>query len=158
MAPRRKTATARRAPARSSRPARKRAAPARRARAREPLLAPHQYRDLAGLALCALAAFSALVVWAGAGGGSVGGALRSGLELTAGRAVALAPLALAALGASLLLRADARRLRPFRVGGVLFALGVLSLLGSADLDDDVAASRRRLRRQRHARRRRRGRR
>jgi S-DNA-T family DNA segregation ATPase FtsK/SpoIIIE len=134
MAPRRKTATARRAPARSSRPARKRAAPARRARAREPLLAPHQYRDLAGLALCALAAFSALVVWAGAGGGRLGGALRSGLELTAGRAVALAPLVLAALGASLLMHADARRLRPFRVGGVLFALGMLSLLGSADLD------------------------
>jgi S-DNA-T family DNA segregation ATPase FtsK/SpoIIIE len=137
MASRRKTATARRAPARSSRPARKRAAPARRARAREPLLAPHQYRDLAGLALCALAAFSALVVWAGAGGGSLGGALRSGLELTAGRAVALAPLVLAALGASLLVHADARRLRPFRVGGVLFALGMLSLLGSADLDRDA---------------------
>src|SRR4029079_11120952 len=90
MAPRRKTATARRAPARSSRPARKRAAPARRAR-REPLLAPHQYRDLAGLALCALAAFSALVVWAGAGGGRLGGALRSGLELTDRRAHALLP-------------------------------------------------------------------
>ena len=51
-------------------------------------------------------------LWAGAGGGSLGGALRSGLELIAGRAVALAPLALAALGASLLVRADARRLRP----------------------------------------------
>ena len=134
MAPRRKTATARRAPARTSRPARKRA-PARRARAREPLLAPHQYRDLAGLALCALAAFSALVVWANAGGGSLGKALREGLELTTGRAVALAPLALAALGASLLLHADARRLRPFRFGGVLLSLGVLSLLGSAQLDD-----------------------
>jgi S-DNA-T family DNA segregation ATPase FtsK/SpoIIIE len=135
MAPRRKTATARRAPARTSRPARKRAAPARRARQREPLLAPHQYRDLAGLALCALAAFSALVVWANAGGGSLGGALRGGLELTTGRAVAVAPLALAALGASLLLHADARRLRPFRFGGVLLSLGVLSLLGSAHLDD-----------------------
>jgi len=134
MAPRRKTATARRAPARTSRPARKRA-PARRARAREPLLAPHQYRDLAGLALCALAAFSALVVWANAGGGSLGKALREGLELSTGRAVALAPLALAALGASLLLHADARRLRPFRFGGVLLSLGVLSLLGSAQLDD-----------------------
>jgi len=134
MAPRRKTATARRAPARTSRPARKRA-PARRSRAREPLLAPQQYRDLAGLALCALAAFSALVVWADAGGGSLGGALRGGLELTTGRAVALAPLALAALGASLLLHADARRLRPFRFGGVLLSLGVLSLLGSAQLDD-----------------------
>jgi DNA segregation ATPase FtsK/SpoIIIE, S-DNA-T family len=135
MAPRRKTATARRAPARSSRPARKRAAPARRARAREPLLAPHQYRDLAGLALCALAAFSALVVWADAGGGSLGGALRGALELTTGRAVAVAPLVLAALGASLLAHADARRLRPFRVGGVLLSLGVLSLLGSDRLED-----------------------
>src|SRR4029077_14980701 len=113
MAPRRKTATARRAPARTSRPARKRA-PARRSRAREPLLAPHQYRDLGGLALCALAAFSALVVWANAGGGSLGKALRRGLELTTGRAVALAPLVLAAFGASLLVHADARRLRPFR--------------------------------------------
>ena len=76
MATRRKTATARRAPARTSRPARKRAAPARRKQAREPLLSPHQYRDLAGLALGALAAFSVLVLWAGAGGGSVGGALQ----------------------------------------------------------------------------------
>jgi S-DNA-T family DNA segregation ATPase FtsK/SpoIIIE len=135
MASRRKTATARRAPARSSRPARKRAAPARRSRAREPLLAPHQYRDLAGLALLALAAFSALVLWLGAGGGSVGGGLRGGLELIAGRAVALAPLALAAVGASLLLRADARRLRPFRVGALLLTLGALSLIGSAGLDD-----------------------
>ena len=88
MATRRKTATARRAPARTSRPARKRAAGARRKparkQAREPLLSPHQYRDLAGLALCALAAFSVLVLWAGAGGGSVGGALRSGLELLVG--------------------------------------------------------------------------
>ena len=134
MAPRRKTATARRAPARTSRPARKRA-PARRSRARDPLLAPHQYRDLTGLALCALAAFSALVVWADAGGGSLGGALRGGLELTTGRAVALAPLALAAFGGSLLVHADARRLRPFRVGGALLSLGVLSLLGSAKLDD-----------------------
>src|SRR5258708_1201470 len=135
MAPRRKTATARRAPARSSRPARKRAAPARRPPAPEPPLAPPPYRDLAGLALCALAAFSALVVWAGAGGGSLGGALRGGLELATGRAVAVAPLALAALGGSLLLRADARRLRPFRVGGLLLSLGLLSLLGSDKLDD-----------------------
>ena len=137
MATRRKTATARRAPARKSPPARKPAAGARRKpvrkQAREPLLSPHQYRDLAGLALCALAAFSVLVLWAGAGGGSVGGALRSGLELLSGRGVAVAPIALAALGASLLLRADARRLRPFRVGAVLLSLGVLSLLGSTGL-------------------------
>ncbi len=136
MAPRRKTATARRAPARTSRPARKRAAPARRKQVREPLLAPHQYRDLAGLALCAMAAFSVLVLWAGAGGGSVGGALRSGLELLTGRGVAVAPLALAALGGSLLVRADARRLRPFRVGAIALSLGLLSLLGSASLDRD----------------------
>ena len=77
-----------------------------------------------------------LVLWAGAGGGSVGGALESGLELTAGRGVAVAPLALAALGASLLLRADPRRLRPFRVGAIALSLGLLSLLGSANLDDE----------------------
>jgi DNA segregation ATPase FtsK/SpoIIIE, S-DNA-T family len=137
MASRRKTATARRAPARTSRPARKRPAPARRRKqAREPLLSPHQYRDLAGLALGALAAFSVLVLWAGAGGGQVGGALKSGLELTAGRGVAVAPLALGALGASLLLRADPRRLRPFRVGAIALSLGLLSLLGSANLDDE----------------------
>ena len=134
MATRRKSATARRAPARTSRPARRRPATARRKQTREPLLSPHQYRDLAGLALGALAAFSVLVLWAGAGGGRVGGALRSGLELTAGRGVAVAPPALGALGASLLLRADARRLRPFRVGAVALSLGLLSLLGSARLD------------------------
>ncbi|HEY3613021.1 MAG TPA: DNA translocase FtsK 4TM domain-containing protein, partial [Gaiellales bacterium] len=134
MATRRKTATARRAPARKSPAARKRAAPARRKQAREPLLSPHQYRDLTGLALGALAAFSVLVLWAGAGGGGVGNALRSGLELLTGRGVAVAPVALAALAASLLLRADPRRLRPFRVGAIALSLGVLSLLGSAHLD------------------------
>ena len=84
---------------------------------------------------------------------------RSGLELTAGRGVAVAPLALAALGASLLLRADARRLRPFRVGAIALSLGLLSLLGSDPPRRRVAAQRRRLRRQRPARRggRRRGR-
>ena len=109
MATRRKTATARRAPARKSPPARKRAAPARRKQAREPLLSPHQYRDLTGLALGALAAFSVLVLWAGAGGGGIGNALRSGLELLAGRGVAVAPLALAALGGE---HAPARRSAP----------------------------------------------
>ena len=140
MASRRKTATARRAPARTSRPARKRRAPARRKQVREPLLSPHQYRDLAGLALGALAAFSVLVLWAGAGGGQVGEALESGLELTAGRGVAVAPLALGAVGASLLLRADPRRLRPFRVGAIALSLGLLSLLGSARLDDESLRS------------------
>ena len=53
----------------------------------------------------------------------------------AGRAVAVAPIALAALGTSLLLRADPRRLRPFRVGAIALSLGCLSLLGSASLDD-----------------------
>ena len=40
------------------------------------------------------------------------------------------------LGASLLLRADPRRLRPFRVGAIALALGLLSLLGSSRLDDE----------------------
>ena len=35
-----------------------------------------------------------------------------------------------------MLRADPRRLRPFRVGAIALALGVLSLLGSARLDDE----------------------
>ena len=135
MASRRKTATARRTPARSSRPARKRAAPARRARVREPLLAPHQYRDLAGLALFALAAFSALVVWLEAGGGSLGGALRGGFELINGRAVAVAPLVLAALGASLLMHADARRLRPFRFGAICSRLACCRCSDPPGLDD-----------------------
>ena len=157
VASRRKTATARRAPARSSRPARKRAAPARRA-AREPLLAPHQYRDLAGLALCALAAFSALVVWAGAGGGSLGGALAAGSSCPRAAPWRSRRWRSPCWAGACSLRADARRLRPFRVGGVAALAGVLSLLGSARARRPRAAPRRRLRGQRPARRGRRGRR
>jgi len=75
-----------------------------------------------------------LVLWAGAGGGSVGTDCAAVSSWSAAAASPSRRWRLAALGGSLLLRADPRRLRPFRVGAVALSLGVLSLLGSAALD------------------------
>jgi S-DNA-T family DNA segregation ATPase FtsK/SpoIIIE len=51
-----------------------------------------------------------------------------------GRAAGLAPVVLIAAAAALLARVEARRLRPFRVGGVLVCIGLLLALGGSSLD------------------------
>jgi S-DNA-T family DNA segregation ATPase FtsK/SpoIIIE len=101
---------------------------------REPLLAPGQSRDLAGLALVALGLFAALVEWGGYDGALAGSRLHDSLVVLVGRAAGLAPVVLIAAAAALLARVDARRLRPFRVGGVLVCLGLLLALGGSSLD------------------------
>ena len=63
---------------------------------REPLLAPGQSRDLAGLALLALGLFSALVEWGGYDGALAGSRLHDSLVVLVGRAAGLAPVVLVA--------------------------------------------------------------
>ncbi len=132
MAATRRPTRAGRKPARK--PVRKPAARRARKPAREPLLAPGQGRDLAGLALLALGLFSALVEWGGYDGALAGSRLHDWLVLLVGRAAGLAPVVLVAGSAALLARVEARRLRPFRVGGVLVCVGLLIALGGSSLD------------------------
>src|SRR5690242_3062627 len=116
-------AARKRTPARGRKPARKPAA--RTPAAREPLLAPGQARDLLGVALCVLAAYSALVIYAGLDGASVGAWLRRTGELFVGRGVIAVPLVLGGIGAAILLRVDTSRLGPLRLGLVCLFLGAL---------------------------------
>ncbi|MDX6569917.1 MAG: segregation ATPase FtsK/SpoIIIE, family, partial [Gaiellales bacterium] len=132
MATTRRPTRAGRTPTRK--PARKPAPRKRKKQAREPLLAPGQSRDLAGLALVALGLFSALVEWGGYDGALAGARLHDSLVVLVGRAAGLAPVVLIAAAAALLARVDARRLRPFRVGGVLVCIGLLLALGGSSLD------------------------
>jgi DNA segregation ATPase FtsK/SpoIIIE, S-DNA-T family len=115
-------------------PARKPAVRRSKKAAREPLLAPGQARDLTGLALVALGLFSALVEWGGYDGALAGSRLHDSLVVLVGRAAGLAPVILLAAAAALLARVDARRLRPFRVGGLLVCGGLLLALGGSSLD------------------------
>jgi S-DNA-T family DNA segregation ATPase FtsK/SpoIIIE len=141
MAPTRK-----RAPARSSSPARKRPARSRtRSRrrgsrggsllggglARLPVLDQRQ-RDVLGLALIAAGIFMGFVLYGaggpGAAGGRVGEALAVAFGWVLGRARIFTPVALAIGGGALLLRPVLPALRPLRTGAVcLFAALTLAL-------------------------------
>jgi S-DNA-T family DNA segregation ATPase FtsK/SpoIIIE len=138
MATTRRPTSAGRKPARK--PVRKPAARRPRKQAREPLLAPGQGRDLTGLALIALGLFSALVEWGGYDGALAGARLHDSLVVLVGRAAGLAPLVLLAAAAALLARVATRRLRPFRVGGLLVCVGLLIALGGSSLDRAKARS------------------
>ena len=99
-------------------------------------------RDVLGLSLVALGVFMGFVLYQGGGSASFGGGLGHGLAValgwTLGRARVLAPVALAAGGAALLLRPDPAlhagcppALRPLRTGAVcVFAAVTLALAAS----------------------------
>ena len=104
---------ARKPPTRAKRGARK--APAR------PRLEQH-HLDLIGLALVALAVFTGFLLFGGWDGGRVGQGIVDGADWLLGELRLLVPVALAAVGAILVLRPVLPAVRPFRSGGVCLAL------------------------------------
>ncbi|HXZ56968.1 MAG TPA: DNA translocase FtsK [Gaiellaceae bacterium] len=98
-------------------------------RARKPR--GHQHPELVGLALLALGAFLAAVLWAGWNGGYVGGWTSHGLDALVGSASYALPAALAILGALMVARSDLVEVRPFRTGMIVLFLGLMLTLGTA---------------------------
>jgi S-DNA-T family DNA segregation ATPase FtsK/SpoIIIE len=90
---------------------------ARRSPARKPLIEQRQL-DLIGLGLVALAIFLAFLLYGGWQGGKAGEGLVEGLALLAGTIRYVAPIAVFAAGAILILRPVLPAVRPFRSGAV----------------------------------------
>src|SRR6476661_4350737 len=127
MPPARKTASKSRARAKKSPPARARRSTATW-RPRLPVLEQHHV-DLAGLALVAAGVFLAFPLYLGYDGGAAGSAVVDGLTWTVGRVAWLAPVALVAAGALLVMRPVLPAgVRPFRAGAIcLFGATTLGL-------------------------------
>ena len=92
-----------------------------------------QTRELLGLGLVALAIFLAVSLFLGFGAGPVGGWLEDGTRLLVGRAVALVPLALIALGVALILDHALLSARPMRLGLVVGSVALLVALAAGSL-------------------------
>src|SRR3954465_14149244 len=117
----------------------------RRARAllpsvRLPALEQH-HLDVIGLGLVALAVFFATVFYLDWAGGEVGEGMADGILFLFGGAGYLAPIALFAIGALLVLRPMLPSVRPFRTGGICLAAALTLGLaaGSLGLGPDHAA-------------------
>ena len=78
-----------------------------------------QRADLLGGSLLALGVFLGFVEYLGWNGGVVGLKLDDGLRLIVGRATAVAPILLVAVGGTIFLQTDVWRLRPLRTGAVV---------------------------------------
>jgi S-DNA-T family DNA segregation ATPase FtsK/SpoIIIE len=125
----------RRAPARktSTKRGSSRAQPRRPREPRAPLLAPGQGKDLAGLALLVVGAFTAFTLWGAGRGAFASDGLRAALRVSVGEGSSLVPLLALVAGLALLLKVDATRVRPFRTGAVLLTAGILLALSGSSL-------------------------
>jgi S-DNA-T family DNA segregation ATPase FtsK/SpoIIIE len=126
---RRKARRPRTTPIRSKTPRRKRA-PSRSA--------VEQRTDLVGGSLLAAGVFLGFVEYLGWNGGVVGLKLDTGLRLLVGRATAVVPALLVAVGAAVFLRTTLWRVRPLRTGT---AVGMATLVLALSTPDTVAAER-----------------
>jgi S-DNA-T family DNA segregation ATPase FtsK/SpoIIIE len=108
-------------------PARKRKPRARRSRA--PRLEQRHW-DLAGLGLVAFAVFLGFVLYRGRDGGDLGEVTVEGLTWLVGDIAYAVPIALAAIGAILVLRPVLPAVRPFRSGGLCLLAAALLWLGA----------------------------
>jgi DNA segregation ATPase FtsK/SpoIIIE, S-DNA-T family len=99
---------------------------------RLPVLEQH-HLDVIGLGLVALAVFFATVFYLGWAGGEVGQALADVILFLFGAAGYLAPIALFAVGALLVLRPMLPSVRPFRAGGLCVAAGLTLGLAAGSL-------------------------
>jgi DNA segregation ATPase FtsK/SpoIIIE, S-DNA-T family len=122
---------AKRKPPQKRKPAAKKRKPARRARRSSgvPRLEQRHW-DLIGLGLVAFSVFLGFVLYRGRDGGDLGEATVDGLTWLMGDIAYAVPVALAAIGAILVLRPVLPSVRPFRSGGLcLLAAGLLWLGG-----------------------------
>ena len=115
--------------AQRARSTRARPRPGSRAAPRKTARREHQHPELAGLALCALGVFFAVVLWFGFDGGAVGERIGQSLRALVGQAAVLVPAFLLVIGGLLLARSAVIDLRPFRTGLVVLALTILLACG-----------------------------
>ena len=93
---------------------------------------PHgHHSELWGLGLVALGLFLAVVLYGGWNGGLVGGPAADAVHGLVGVAAYVVPLALLAVGGLMVTRSELVDFRPFRLGLVVLAFGLLTTLGSA---------------------------
>jgi S-DNA-T family DNA segregation ATPase FtsK/SpoIIIE len=104
--------------------------PAARTR-REAPPRPHLRPELVGLGLLALGLFFAALLWVGLDGGWLGGGIAGGLRSAAGHAAYVLPLPLMVVGVLMLGRSALVDFRPFRVGLVVAAVGLMLALGTS---------------------------
>jgi S-DNA-T family DNA segregation ATPase FtsK/SpoIIIE len=91
----------------------------------------HQHPELIGLGLAALGLFLAAVLYLGWGGGVVGEAVADGFRAVIGGAAYVAPVVLVGIGALMLLRSQLVDVGPFKTGLVVFAVGLILMLGES---------------------------
>jgi S-DNA-T family DNA segregation ATPase FtsK/SpoIIIE len=99
---------------------------------RLPALEQH-HLDVIGLGLVALAVFFATVFYLGWAGGEVGEAMADGILFLFGGAGYLAPIALFAVGALLVVRPMLPSVRPFKTGGLCLAAALTLGLAAGSL-------------------------
>jgi S-DNA-T family DNA segregation ATPase FtsK/SpoIIIE len=92
-----------------------------------------RHLDLIGLGLVAAGVFLAFPLYFGFDGGRAGDAIVDGLALAIGGLRILAPVALIAAGAILVLRPLLPAVRPFRSGGILLLLALALMLAHGTL-------------------------
>jgi DNA segregation ATPase FtsK/SpoIIIE, S-DNA-T family len=112
-----------RTPTRHTPPRRKRA-PSRSAR--------QQRTDLVGGGLLALGAFLGFVEYLGWDGGVIGLKIDTAVHLAIGRAAAVVPPLLVAVGAGIFLRSPLTRLRPLRTGAIVCLATLVLALSTTD--------------------------
>src|SRR5262252_7255252 len=88
-----------------------------------------QHPELWGLGAVALGLFLGAVLYFGWNGGYVGGWLGDGLDRLVGDAKYAVPVALVALGGLMVAKSALVDVRPFRMGLVVFAAGLMISLG-----------------------------
>ncbi len=93
---------------------------------------PHgHHSELWGLGLVALGLFLAVVLYGGWNGGLVGGPAADAVHGLVGVAAYVVPLALLGVGGLMVARSELVDFRPFRIGLIVLAFGLLTTLGSA---------------------------
>src|SRR2546428_3969077 len=89
----------------------------------------NEHHELWGLGLVALGLFLGAVLYFGWNGGYVGGWLGDGLQRLIGVATYGLPVALAVLGALMVMRSELVDVRPFRAGIAVLTAGLMITLG-----------------------------
>jgi S-DNA-T family DNA segregation ATPase FtsK/SpoIIIE len=125
MAPASRAVVARSRRARGADPARRKRTPAP---GRE-----HHRLELIGLALVAVGAFLAIVLWFSWDGGAVGDNVSGAARFVVGGMVALLPVLLLALGGLFITRSRLLDMRPFRTGLIVLAVSILLAFAGGQL-------------------------